>query len=437
MAKNVFVFGLDEFNRRKLGSIRRPEEFRFHSLLEPDEVRGAREYRFGSLLSAADHQLSSFRGKVDGLVTFWDFPSSLMHPILCRKYGLPGPPLQAVARCDHKYWSRLLQNQAVREHVPRFQAFDPFDEESVRSIRLGYPFWIKPVASYAGFLAFRIDDAGDLRRRVQQVRERIGRYSQPFAEVWARLDPPVGAEHVDGRWCIAEEPLQGRQCTIEGYVHEGRAKTYGVVDSIRTRNGVSFHRYQYPSRLPEHVTRRIGVASRAVMEHMGYNSAGFNVEWVWEPETDTLKILEINSRVSQSHSDLFEKVNGCSNLEVPVELSVGNEPNIRARSGTYDMAAKVFVRSDRDAEVKRVPSREEIQKIEEEVPGANVRVEVREGMRLSQILDQDPYSYRMAMLYIGGRDEPEILRKAEQVESRLRFDLEPVEAAPQAPAASR
>jgi hypothetical protein len=437
MAKNVFVFGLDDFNRRKLASIRRPEEYRFHSLLDPDEIRGAREYRFGELLSRADQQLSEFRGTVDGIVTFWDFPSSLLHPILCRKYGIPGPPLQSVVRCDHKYWSRFMQNQVIREHVPRFHAFDPFNEDSIASIPLRYPFWVKPVASYSSFLAFRVDDEQELRRSVTEIQQRIGRYSQPFGEVFSRLDPPVGAEHVDGRWCIAEEPIKGHQCTIEGYAYEGQAKTYGVVDSFRTDNGISFHRYQYPSRLPEDVKRRIAVASRKVMEHIGYNNAGFNIEWFWDEESDALKVLEINSRISQSHSDLFEKVNGCSNHEVPVELSVGNEPSMRGRNGTYDLAAEVYLRRDEDGVVKRVPTRDEIKRVESKIPGVTINLAVREGMMLSDVLDQDPYSYRWAHVYVGGQNQKDILEKARRVEEALRFEVESLSARPEAAAAYR
>ncbi len=434
MPKNVFVFGLDDFNRKKLDSIRHREEFRFHSLLDPDQVREAKEYSFESLLAQADEQLAGFDGPVDGIVTFWDFPSTVIHPILCRKYGLPGPPLQSVIRCEHKYWSRFLQNQVIRDYVPRFHAFDPFDPESVKGIPLEYPYWVKPVASYSGFLAFKIHDDMELKERMEQTRAGIGRYARPFAELWPRLDPPAGAEHVDGQWCIAEAPIQGHQCTVEGYVHDGNAKTYGVIDSFRTRNGVSFHRYQYPSGLPSDVRQKIGVLSRRVMEHVGYNNAAFNVEWMWDSRAETLRILEINSRISQSHSDLFEKVNGLSNHEAPVQLAVGNEPNLRGLNGVYDMAAEVFIRQNEDGLVKKVPTPEEIKQVEARVPGTTVKLGVAEGMRLSEVLDQDAYSYRLAVVYVGGRHQTEILKKAEHVESMLEFEIEPLTTAPKAPA---
>lgn len=428
MVKNVFVLGLNDFNRERLASIRRSDEFAFHPLLDVGDLKDAEEYRFQELLEEAQSTLSGFEGTVEGIVNFWDFPSSLLHPILCREFQVPGPPLEAVALCGHKYWSRLVQREVIPEYVPEFEAFDPFDEGSVKGLSLDYPFWIKPVQSYSSFLAFRIDNEQDLVRRTKEIREQIDRYAEPFAEVWDRLSPPEGAEHVDARWCIAEAPLTGHQCTIEGYVLDGKAETYGVIDSFRFPNGVSFHRYQYPTSLPEPVVQRMSEASCRVMEHIGYEKAAFNIEWFWEKETDSLRLLEINNRISQSHADLFEKVDGRSNHEVAVELARGNPPRLKEDRGPFAMAAKVFIRRFEDGVVEQVPSDELRRRVEKEHPGTTIQVPVHAGMRLSEILDQDSYSYQLAIVYMGGENEQEILEKARVIEQRLEFQVRPLTA---------
>ncbi len=423
MVRNVFVLGLNDFNRQKLASIRRSDEFAFHGLLDVDALKDAEEYDFDALLAQAEKELAAFEGEVHGIVNFWDFPASLIHPILCEKFRVPGPPLQAVARCGHKYWSRLAHREAIPEYIPEFHAFDPFDEDSLRGIPLEYPFWIKPVQSYSSFLAFRIDTEMDLHERAAQIREQIDRYAQPFAQVWPRLEPPAGAGHVDARWCIAEAPLTGHQCTIEGFVLGGKAQTYGVIDSFRFPNGVSFHRYQYPSTMPAAVTDRMDEASCKVMEHIGYDNAAFNIEWFWDEASDTLRLLEINNRISQSHADLFEKVDGRSNHEVAVELARGNAPRLKDDKGPYAMAAKVFIRRFEDAFVDRAPTKEEVREVQRQVPGTIIQVPVHAGMRLSDVLDQDSYSYQLAIVYVGAVDEREILHKAQQVEAALDFEV--------------
>ncbi len=423
MTQDIFVFGLDDFNREKLKSVRRADSLRFHQLLRTDQVHGAKKFDFDGLLTEADRQLQSAKGNVDGVMTFWDFPTNLLHPVLCEKYGLPGPTSQSVGLATQKYWSRLLQSQVVPEHVPAFDVLDPFDEDAAEGVSLEYPFWVKPVQSYSGFLAYLVHDQDELEDHLREVRSKIDRYAHPFDQARPYLQGPKGAEHVDARWCLAEEPVKGHQCTVEGFVYEGEAQTYGVVDTYRYPNGVSFHRYQYPTLLQDHVVDKIDKASRKVMEHLGYDMAAFNIEWFWDSDNGDLKILEINSRISQSHSDLFEKVDGCSNHEIPVELSLGNRPHLDRCEGDYEMAAEVYIRNFQDGVVQRVPTRQEIRWIEQRVPGSTIKLCVDRGMRLSQILDQDSYSYRLAYSYIGGKDEKEILDKAEKIEKALPFEV--------------
>lgn len=426
MTQDIFVFGLDDFNRERLKSVRHAGSYRFHGLLDPSQVHEAKGFDFDALLTQADRQLRSVGGNVDGIVTFWDFPSSVIHAVLCKEHGLPGPSPESVGLATHKYWSRMMQLEVVPEHVPAFFAFDPFDPDSVRGLPLEYPFWVKPVQSYSGFLAFRVESPEGLEDRLREIRSRIDRYAQPFKAARRHLKAPVGAGNVDARWCIAEKPVRGHQCTVEGFVYRGHAETYGVVDSYRYPNDVSFHRYQYPTLLPGHVVQMIDRASCKVMKHLGYDMAAFNIEWFWDKDTQDLKILEINSRISQSHCDLFEKVDGCSNHEVPVKLAVGKRPQMEKYEGAYEMAALVYIRRFQDGFVTRVPTRQEIRWAQERIPGTTIRLCVDRGMRLSEILDQDSYSYRLAYSHIGGKNEKEILRKAEMIERALPFEVETI-----------
>ena len=61
-------------------------------------------------------------------------------------------------KCEHKYWSRPEQSRSI----PRFNAFDPFDEDPFSSIDIDFPFWIKPVKAFSSQPAFRVDDPDEL-----------------------------------------------------------------------------------------------------------------------------------------------------------------------------------------------------------------------------------------------------------------------------------
>ncbi|HMB20339.1 MAG TPA: hypothetical protein VKQ10_04655, partial [Spirochaetota bacterium] len=144
----------------------------------------------------------------------------------------------------------------------------------------------------------------------------------------------------------------------------------------------------------------------------------------WDMETNRIWLLEINPRISESHCDLFEKVDGSSSHQVAVELALGIKPSPQKGKGEYNCAAKFFVRSFEDAMVTSVPSSEEIQHIEEElVPGSIIKIKAIEGKRLSEMMDQDSYSYNTAIVFIGAGSKKELDEKYRLILDNLHFSF--------------
>jgi xanthine dehydrogenase YagR molybdenum-binding subunit len=77
----------------------------FHPLLTIDDLQYGEEIPVVELLDKAKRQLDEFTGSVDALIGFWDFPLSTMVPLLCRYSGTSCPSLEAVVKCEHKYWA--------------------------------------------------------------------------------------------------------------------------------------------------------------------------------------------------------------------------------------------------------------------------------------------------------------------------------------------
>jgi len=421
--RNVFVIGLNDFNLHELQSIRNAENYEFLRLLDPEDVLERDEYPLDDLLEKARRQLSLFPGRPDALVHYIDFPVSTMIPILCREFGLPSASLDSVLKCEHKYWSRVEQSKSVPNHVPPFRAVDPFDDRALEKLDLGFPFWIKPVKSFSSYLGFRIGDERDWERAIAEIRENIGRFAGPFDQLLDRVDLPSEVAGVGGGMCIAEGLIGGRQCTQEGFVHKGRVKVYATVDSIREPNGSSFARYQYPSGLPANVRKRMSRISERFLQHIGYDDAPFNIEYFWDANDDRIWLLEVNTRISESHCDLFEKVDGASHHEVAVDLSLGHRPRLPHRDGEFAHAAKFFVRAYRDALVTRVPGTPEIERLQREIPGTLVKILPKPGMRLSEMMDQDSYSYTLAILWIGAATTNQLQKRHDKALDILRFEF--------------
>ena len=420
---NIFVLGLNAFNRHKLERLPRASEYRFHGVLDPEEVLEAEHFPIAELLRRAGERIAACPEAAEAVIGYVDFPVSTMLPILAQRFGLRSASLESLLKCEHKYWSRVVQREVVAEHIPRFEAFDPFDDQSIEEISLEFPFWIKPVKSAGSFLGFRVHDRQQLHEAVAMIREKISVFSEPFNHILGYLELPPQIAGIDANHCLAESLIGGHQCTLEGYVLAGDVHIHGIVDSIRARNRSSFLRYQYPSRLPQRVTRDMTSITQRLLTHIGFDDCAFNIEFFWDRNAQRVWLLEVNPRIAQHHSELFEKVDGVSNHEVVVEVALGRRPRLPHGAGTFRYAACCFLRRYRDGVVTRAPSAAEIAALEREIPGLVIELHVKPGTRLSELTHQDSYSYVLALAYVGAED-PQALRETwRYCRRKLRFEV--------------
>lgn len=418
--RNVFVLGLDERNHEVLKATPSGRTCRFHQLLDIDELQSG-EIDVEDELAQARDILDSFDGSIDAIVGYWDFPVTLLVPILCAERGLPSADLEAVLKCEHKFWSRTVQSEVTDAH-PRFDLVDL--DSSDPSHRLRYPLWMKPVKSASSELAFRIDDDQGFQEAVASLREGVDRVGRPFEQILQRVDPPPAIAKAGPHHCLAEEALRGVQAAVEGYVHQGRAVVYAVLDSVDYPGSPAFLRHQYPSGLPEAVQKRIRDIAVRVIEHHGLDNSTFSVEFFYDPVEDAVDILEINPRHSQTHAELFELVDGFTNHERMLRLGLGESPvDPGEADGEFSVAAEWYYRRFEDGTVTRVPTADEIKALEASLPGVRVRVVPSQGQRLSELPAQDSYSFELAKIVIGAADETEMRAKYERCVEVLRFDF--------------
>ena len=407
---NVFVLGIDDRNLAILEGLPEAADIRFHPLLECDELLELDQLDLPARIAEARALLRDFDGGVDAVVGYWDFPVSTLVPVLCRELGLPGPTLEGVLRCEHKYWSRLEQAKAIEE-VPAF-ALVPLDGDPRPPDDVPLPFWLKPVKSVSSQLAFRVDSEDDFRRAVREIETEIDEFSGPFDLILEQAELPPEIAEVGGRACIAEEAAIGRQFTVEGYCTGDEPRVYGVVESVLYPGSSNFLRYEYPAPIPGEVDDRLVRASERVMRHVGLGSGSFNIEYFWDEETDRIRLLEINPRLSQSHAEIIELVDGTSHFHAMVQLALGREPQMRHREGKYAVAGKFFPRVFRDGVVTGAPGAEDVERVVRDLPGVlSVVPSIEEGARLSELPHQDPYSYALGEVVVGADDREQLVAR--------------------------
>ncbi|MFW5974864.1 MAG: D-alanine--D-alanine ligase, partial [Bacteroidota bacterium] len=91
--KQVFVVGLDAFNLDKLNNLPEAEYCDFHAALKISEIRGVDDISIPELLKKVDKRIEK-AGQIDAVVSYYDFPGTVLVPIIAEKYNLPGPPLE-------------------------------------------------------------------------------------------------------------------------------------------------------------------------------------------------------------------------------------------------------------------------------------------------------------------------------------------------------
>jgi len=398
----------------------------FHRVIDYEMIWN-KQFNLGRILNTCMETIQNIPYTLDAVVSYWDYPLSTILPLLNRNLNLSGPSLKSVFRCEHKYLSRLLQKECIPEYIPRFDVFDPRERNPLEHISLSFPFWVKPVKSASSSFGFYIANEADFHRCIEILRSKLGPFTLAFNDLLKQADLPESILSIDGYHCLAEEIIsEGHQCTQEGYVYNGKVFIYGTLDSKRYegKHKSCFRAYYYPSQAPESIVRKMTEISETVVARIEYDQGPFNIEYFWNPETQDIKFLEINPRISKSHCPLFHLVDGVSNQQVMVKTALNENPSMPHRQGEFRYAAKFMQRHFKDGVVKQVPSREEIESLMKTCPELRINLLLKSGERLSDMIYQDSYSYEIANIFLGGDSPEEIEQKYQNVKARLQYEIQ-------------
>lgn len=428
--KKIFVVGADDYNISLIEKIPGAENWQLIRTLENADVQPASgRIDFDELYGRARSIIDEHGGKPDAIIGYLDFPVTSLVALLRRDYDMPGASPEAVAKCEHKYWMRLKQKELFPEETPHFEAVNPFEPDRTRRKVPDFPFWLKPVKGHSSVLGFMVEDEDDLDEALHECRQKIHLIGEPFNAFLDQLEDRSDIDGIDGNFAVAEALISAkRQFTLEGYVWQGETKIYGAVESLREgKHASSFSRYQYPADLPGEIVERAGKIAGQMMDKLGYDGSPFNVEFFYDPGSGALHLLEINARISKSHSPLFHMVDGASHHKVAIELSMGREPDMPKGKGKDAIAGKFMLRSfEADGIVKRVPTAEEIKELKRILPDIDANILVHKNERLSDMFYQDSYSYELADVFLGGHDEDMLEDAYHRVLDSLEIHIKPL-----------
>ena len=412
-------------DHRELARLGRPDTtYLFHDYSGP-----SLEELIGEQVSADDlaadpcEEAERILAKISGLaiaavVSTDDYPGSALAAVVAQELGLPGVLPLVNLTCQHKYLSRVAQRALVPEAVPSFALIDVAADAPPPALAM--PFLVKPVKSFFSVGVEIVNSGAEL----PAVKARFAKLDQFFLPL-ERLLQRFAGEGIGSKRLIAEGLLRGTQVTLEGYAFGGEVSVMGVVDSIMFPGTRVFNRFEYPSALPAGVQARMAEIATTLMGGMGFDNGMFNIEMMYDADTDMIGIIEINPRMASQFADLYEKVDGTNAYTILLDIGCGRAPGMTHRAGPHPFAASCVLRTFEDRIVTALPSEAELAELARGDTDMRLELHAAIGRKLSHDL-QDGHSFRYGIVNLGGRDRADVLAKFEAVRAGLGISFSPV-----------
>ena len=366
-----------------------------------------------------DKLVKKYRGRIDGVISNNEQFGALIAAVVAQRLGLPGTDPAVIIAAQHKYYARCLQQKIVPEATPRYAVF-PYQLASANDVGLPFPLYVKPVKATYSVLARRVDDFATLQKhlRFNPLETLIlHKLVTPFNDLMARYTPFT----IDAHHLIGEEIMTGVQVNLDGFIHNGKITILGIVDEVMYPGTQAFMRFEYPSRLPAAVLACMEALTETLFNGIDYGYGFFNVELMYQPDTGSLQIVEINPRMASQIVNLYRRVDGYDPYAVLLDLAVGEAPRITMGAGEFGAAASFVFRRFDGREVSRVPKPAQIESVHQRYPDARLMLYLKRGTSLAREMKWLG-SYRYAVLNLGGASAEDLHQRYHDIRRELSFE---------------
>ncbi len=346
-----------------------------------------------------------------GVVSHNEQFGALAAALVAELAGLPGTPVAAILACQHKLHARQVLQQVCPEANLPFAPLDACYGGPVPA-GLAYPAYVKPVKAAFSVLARRVDNQAELHQHTRFGRRElwvIRRLVEPFERVARQRLPQAGTAHR----LLLEAPVQAAQFNLDGWVYQGRAHALGVVDAVVYPGTQAFMRWEHPSRLPATVQARALAVAQRFLAAVGFDHGMFNLEFFFDPASDSLTVIEVNPRLASQFSDLYRRVQGLDPHAMSLALALGQDPAALPRSAPLGGAAASLVyRALRPGSSPPMPGMSQQAALQRRFPDALLFMFPKTGHALARDFKWLG-SHRYGILHLHGQDAAQLKRRAE------------------------
>jgi hypothetical protein len=146
---------------------------------------------------------------------------------------------------------------------------------------------------------------------------------------------------------------------------------------------------------------------------------------MYDAQNNDVKIIEVNPRMASQFADFYEKVDGKSSYEYACDIALGNIPQVQRNQGPFAVAISFVLRCLINKKVLHVPTQQEIERATKVFPDLRLYCFITPGMTLADTL-QDGYSFRYALVHLGGKDVDDAKKRFVQCMKLLKFNFKDI-----------
>lgn len=352
---------------------------------------------------------------IDAAISTDESLGILLASWICRQVGCPAPDPELILKIQNKYTCRNLQSKSIKGVIPEYEFFSM---ESSESVKMAFPFFIKPTKGVFSFLSQEINSEKELENYIEISQPVYQDKLTQLKQLKTHLN--IESEEQDGFLC--EELLKGQQLTVEGYATGDTVHIMGIVDSVMYSGTQAFQRFEYPSKLPKDVQNRLIDVSKKLMSDIHFKYGLFNIEYFYDETDSSIYLLELNPRMSSVFSEHFDKVLGYTGYDVLLNIIGSAGKAIEGTKGRYSVASAFVLRRFEDACVKKMPTQDYLNKLKKDFD-MQIKIDVKAGDVLSKKFPGHS-NYKYATVHLGADTWTTLYEKFAIVEKLLDFEFE-------------
>ena len=342
---------------------------------------------------------------------------ALAAALLAERMGWPGTSVEAVLRCQHKLLAREALARACPDaHVDYARLEAAYGDPVPEGLR--YPLFVKPVKAAFSVLARPVAQHADLQRHTRFGAWElwvIRRLVEPFERILRARLPAAPSSHS----MMVEEPIQGQQYNMDGYVWNGAVHALGVVDALMYPGTHSFMRFEYPGRLAATVRERALDVARRFLAEIGFTHGMFNMEFFHDESSGRITVIEFNPRLASQFGDLYRRTAGIDLHAMSLALAHGRDPAAEPRHAPdAGIAASFVYRTFSGERAPPMPGRARKAALAARFPDALLLEFPKSPAQIERDFKWLG-SYRHGILHLGGRDEADLRRRCEEASHLL------------------